>query len=203
MKDLRNELIATLKGENKALKELNNIYLKELEKGVRPIPTVIDNKVVGEIKSFLFKNGETYDIQFADNNGVLVFVDAIFEAPFDDKEDWTKCTNNWDKCTLKPLLEKWWNDNAPDELKNHYKIDLSESEHIFPSNKQLEIFKNWKNRIKGLKGNDYATWWWTKTPIPTYANLVRSINPSGALDLNNANDRHGVVPACVPITESK
>ena len=203
MKDLRNELIATLKGENKALKELNNIYLKELEKGVRPIPTVKDNKVVGEIKSFLFKNGETYDIQFADNNGVLVFVDAIFEAPFDDKEDWTKCTNNWDKCTLKPLLEKWWNDNAPDELKNHYKIDLLESEHIFPSSKQLEIFKNWKNRIKGLKGNDCATWWWTKTPYPTFAYFVRGISASGALNLDGAHNGNGVVPACVPITESK
>ena len=208
MKDLRNELIATLKSENQALKELVGIYRpqnsvvmpnqpsqpKEIneDKGLR----------VGDIIKCEFKNGETYDIQLADKNGILVFMDAICELPFDDKENWQECTNKYDECTLKKYLEKWWEENAPELLKSSYRIDLLESDQVVGDN-PLEIFKNWHNRVKGLKGSDRSTWWWTKSPYPWSAHSVCSIHPSGELNYDVANYSNGVVPACVPIAESK
>ena len=205
MKDLRNELIATLKSENKALKELVSIYrsqnitiqepqLKEVEedKGFK----------VGDIIKYEFKNGETYDIQLADKNGILVFVDAICEIPFDDKEDWRDCTNNYEQSTIKQFLEKWWEENAPDSLKSSYRIDLLESDQVIDSDRTLELFKNWHNRVKGLKGKKYSTWWWTKTANPSDADRVRSIDEDGGLNNDDADDDNGCVPACVPINES-
>lgn len=208
MKDLRNELIATLKSENQTLKELCNVY--RTQNNVMPVQEQnhqeeINKKSgldVGDIIKCEFKNGETYDIQLADKNGILVFVDAICELPFDDKENWQECTNKYDECTLKKYLEKWWEENAPELLKSNYRIDLLESDQVVGDN-PLEIFKNWHNRVKGFKGSDHSTWWWTKSPTPWNAYGVRTIYPSGVLDYDNAYSSRGVVPACVPITESK
>ena len=209
MKDLRNELIATLKSENQALKELVGIYRPQNSVVMPNQPSqskeINEDKglKVGDIIKCEFKNGETYDIQLADKNGILVFVDAICELPFDDKENWQECTNKYDECTLKKYLEKWWEENAPELLKSSYRIDLLESDQVV-GDKPLEIFKNWHNRVKGLKCSDHSTWWWTKSPTPWNAYSVRSIIPSGVLSHYNANlSSSGVVPACVPITESK
>ena len=205
MKDLRNELIASLKSENKALKELVSIYrsqnitiqepqLKEVEedKGFK----------VGDIIKYEFKNGETYDIQLADKNGILVFVDAICEIPFDDKENWRDCTNDYEHSTIKQFLEKWWEENAPDLLKSSYRIDLLESDQVIDSDRTLELFKNWHNRVKGLKGKKYSTWWWTKTASPSFAYCVRHIGEGGSLYSFGAYGSLACVPACVPINES-
>ena len=45
----------------------------------------------------------------------------------------------------------------------------------------------------------YKEWWWTCTPwaISSLANLVRLVNPSGALNVSHANSTSGVVPACI------
>lgn len=208
MKDLRNELIATLKSENQTLKELCNVY--RTQNNVMPVQEQnhqeeINKKSgldVGDIIKCEFKNGEIYDIQLADKNGILVFVDAICELPFDDKESWQECTNKYDECALKKYLEKWWEENAPELLKSNYRIDLLESDQVIDSDRTLELFKNWHNRVKGLKGKKYSTWWWTKTAHPSYAHVVRTIITDGCLSGDTAYNANGCVPACVPINES-
>lgn len=140
---------------------------------------------------------EEYELATADKNGVLVFRDAIFEAPFDDKEDWRDCTNDWEKCTLKPLLLKWFEDNAPQILKDNYDVDLLSEEEIFGENK-LEMFKDWHNRIKGLKGEEQSTWWWTKTAYRGYVNIAINVDSAGSRDNNYAHVTYGVVPCLRP-----
>lgn len=73
---------------------------------------------------------------------------------------------------------------------------------VIDSDRTLELFKNWHNRVKGLKGKKYSTWWWTKTANPSGANLVRTIYAGGSLYYDYAGYGHGCVPACVPINES-
>ena len=140
---------------------------------------------------------EEYELATADKNGVLVFRDAIFEAPFDDKEDWRDCTNDWEKCTLKPLLLKWFEDNAPQILKDNYDVDLLSEEEIFGENK-LEMFKDWHNRIKGLKGEEHSTWWWTKTANRGYVHYAIGVHPTGNRSSNDAYYTFGVVPCLRP-----
>lgn len=140
---------------------------------------------------------EEYELATADKNGVLVFRDAIFEAPFDDKKDWRDCTNDWENCTLKPLLLKWFEDNAPQILKDNYDVDLLSEEEIFGKNK-LEMFKDWHNRIKGLKGKEYPTWWWTKTAPRGFVYFAINIGPTGYRNSNDANSTFGVVPCLRP-----
>ena len=153
-----------------------------------------------------FKDG-TYEIAQADENGVLVFRDAIFEKPFDDKEHWTKTTNVWEKSTLKKELEKWFNKNAPEKLKEKYDVDLLADYEIFDKDqlskeyrigKQLAMFKDWHNRIKGLKGDKYSTWWWTKTAYRGSVGDALFVYSYGCRSNDFANDSNGVVPCLRP-----
>jgi len=160
-------------------------------------------------RKFHFKNGKDYELALAGENGILVFRDSIFSAPFDEQEDWDKATNEWEKCSLKPLLEKWWEENAPDVLKDNYKITIPEAYNIFPDellpqdlkgkNQHWEIYKNWRNRLFGHHERPETTWVWTKSKHPSVANLVRYVDTGGSLNLSGAYYSTGVVPACVPI----
>lgn len=110
-----------------------------------------------------FKNGKTYELEDAGRDGILVFKDAIFKAPFDEDGD----TNVWEKCSLKKRLESWWEENAPDALKEKYDVSMLSIEEVFdkeeidwffdgsgkkpPKSNQLPLFaKDWKARIKRL-----------------------------------------------------
>lgn len=164
-------------------------------------------------KKYLFKNGKEYELTVANKDGVLVFRNSIFEEQFDNKEDWTKCTNEYEKCSLKGILEKWWDENAPDELKEKYSITLPEAYNILPDNmlsddlkgknEHWDIFKDWRNRIFGHHEKEHSTWIWTKTPCPYHTRSVHSIHISGDLSVNYAYDSNGVVPVCVPIKNIK
>ena len=161
-------------------------------------------------KKYHFKNGKDYELALAGENGILVFRDSIFSAPFDEQEDWDKATNEWEKCSLKPLLEKWWEENAPDVLKDNYKITIPEAYNIFPDellpqdlkgkNQHWEIYKDWRNRLFGHHERPETTWVWTKSKHPSHARDVRIVDPAGSLiHYYFAYDGNGVVPACVPI----
>ena len=41
-----------------------------------------------------------------------------------------------------------------------------------------------------------ARYWWLRSPNPWNANNVRNVNPSGALNNNNANKGYGLAAAC-------
>ena len=161
-------------------------------------------------RKFHFKNGKDYELALANDDGVLVFRDSIFEAPFDDKDDWDNCTNEWEKCTLKEVLEKWWEENAPQVLKDNYKITIPEAYNIFldellpqdlkGKNQHWEIYKDWRNRIFGHHEQPRSTWVWTKTKHPSTASYVRVVYTGGSLSYYDASYGGGVVPACVPIS---
>ena len=211
--DYKNELILSLKRENALLRKLAR---EDAEVRVEIAKEFSEGKqgdcvssMVGQIFVYPFKDGNDYEIQVADDNGTLVFVDAIFESEFDDKEDWSECTNKWEDCTLKKKLEDWWDKNAPDDLKSKYRVTMLAANQILPDEMlpsdlkgkggQLELFKDWKNRIKRLRGEQRSTWYWTISPNPDVAYGVWDIYPSGVLSGDPANYSGGVVPACIPI----
>lgn len=151
---------------------------------------------------------EDYELATADENGVLVFRDAIFEAPFDRSDD---CTNVYDNSTLKKELEEWFDKNAPQVLKDNYTVDLLNDYEIFDEDqlpeeyrigKQLAIFKDWHNRIKGVKGQRYSDWWWTKTAYRGSVSTAIFVYPTGYRDYFHALTTRGVVPCLRPIKRS-
>jgi len=161
-------------------------------------------KIVSSPHEYKFNNGKTYQIDLADENGVLVFRDAVFEAPFDRSDD---CTNVYDNSTLKKELEEWFDKNAPQVLKDNYTVDLLNDYEIFDEDqlpeeyrigKQLTIFKDWHNRIKGVKGARYSTWWWTKTAHRGSVSHAIIVYSSGYRNSYLANTSHGVVPCLRP-----
>ncbi len=182
------------------------------KEGKAKLPELVEGEAaVGYYKGYKFNDGNVYEIAKADNNGVLVFKEGIFEASFDGT-NWDNCSNNWEKSSLKKKLENWWDENAPAELKENYNVTLLEIYEVLPDHmlpeylrgkgQQLAIFKDWKERLKNLRGEETSTWWWTKTPYRGDARNVYYVLPSGAYNLYYAYDSHAVVPACVPIKDA-
>lgn len=158
-----------------------------------------------------FKNGKTYELEDAGRDGILVFKDAIFKAPFDEDGD----TNVWEKCSLKKRLESWWEENAPDALKEKYDVSMLSMEEVFdqeeidwffsgsrkkkPESNQLPLFaKDWKARIKRLPDGKTSYYWWLRSPGPWNAGDAARVSTGGSLDNGNAGDGNGCVPACYP-----
>ena len=75
-------------------------------------------------------------------------------------------------------------------------------EYLRGKGQQLAIFKDWKERLKNLRGEETSTWWWTKTPNRGHARDVYYVTPSGAYDYSDAGISYAVVPACVPIKDA-
>lgn len=179
------------------------------KEGKTKLPELVEGEAaVGYYKGYKFNDGNVYEIAKADNNGVLVFKEGIFEASFDGT-NWDNCSNNWEKSSLKKKLENWWDENAPAELKENYNVTLLEIYEVLPDHmlpeylrgkgQQLAIFKDWKERLKNLRGEETSTWWWTKTAYRGSAHYVCLVIPKGAYDDNYAYLSLAVVPACVPI----
>lgn len=138
------ELVKSLKRENDLLTKDN----ERLEKEVKELKTALGVYQTEKLKTitceekeepinffhnltwenFHFKNGKDYELALANSDGVLVFKDSIFSDKFNEIGVWDKKINNWEKCwekySLKPLLEKWWEENAPYFLKICYKITI-------------------------------------------------------------------------------
>lgn len=158
-----------------------------------------------------FKNGKTYELEDAGRDGILVFKDAIFKAPFDEDGD----TNVWEKCSLKKRLESWWEKNAPDALKDKYDVSMLSIEEVFdkdeidwffdgsgkelPKSNQLPLFaKDWKARIKRLPDGKTSYYWWLRSPNPWHADDAALVTTDGSLRGNIAYYGIGCVPACYP-----
>ena len=209
--DYKEKYIKSLERENSLLRsmKLPTYAMKESEELAPKVSLKEEPKLVGTYQhpiydKYVFNNGKEYEIAKADDNGVLVFRDAIFESEFDDSD---KCTNVWEKCSLKKKLEKWFRENAPKELQDKYSVDLLADYEIFDKEElpeeyrigeQLDMFKDWHNRVKGLKGQNWSTWWWTKTAIRGYVCGAFVVFSSGHRNHGIANYSIGVVPCLRP-----
>lgn len=199
------ELILSLQRENKLLtKEVSRLELK-IKRFNKPCCDATENVCsdIGVYKKYLFKNGKEYEIAKADKNGTLIFKEAIFEAPYDEDN-----CNKWETSSLKRKLEDWWDKFAPEELKANYDVTILYLEEILPDSllpdwlrgkgEQLEIFKDIKERVKNLKGEETLTWYWTKTSHRSNGNYQYNAIPTGSYSNYYALNTIGVVPACVP-----
>lgn len=154
-----------------------------------------------------FKDGKTYELEEAGRDGILVFKDAIFRAPFDENG-----SNKWDKSSLKAKLEEWWKNYAPDELKEKYDVSLLAAEEVFDqedlnyfygsgskTSVQLPLFANdWKAKIKRYKGRKTSCWWWLRSPCPWNSNDEALVSTDGSRDIDIAYSGYGCVPALYP-----
>lgn len=63
----------------------------------------------------------------------------------------------------------------------------------------LAYYTNAQNvdRIKYMKDNGNAYYWWLRTPAPTIAGSVRSVTASGALSSSPPGNNFGLVAACI------
>ena len=158
-----------------------------------------------------FKNGKTYELEDAGRDGILVFKDAIFRAPFDEDG----VTNIWEKCSLKKRLESWWEENAPCELKEKYDVSMLSIDEVFDQEEinsffyinrtkssksnQLPLFaKDWKARIKRLPDGKTSSYWWLRSPHPWDAIDAAVVACDGALYDHTNYNRNGCVPALYP-----
>ena len=209
--DYKEKYIKSLERENSLLRsmKLPTYVMKESEDSAPTIAPKGEPKLFGTYQhpiydKYIFNNGEEYEIAKADDNGVLVFRDAVFESEFDDSD---KCTNVWEKCSLKKKLEKWFKENAPKELQDKYSVDLLADYEIFDKEQlseeyiigeQLDMFKDWHNRVKGVKGQNWSTWWWTKTAYRGYVHYAIFVGSYGTRDGYYAGYSYGVVPCLRP-----
>ena len=61
------------------------------------------------------------------------------------------------------------------------------------------LVRNWR-KVEIEKHDKEAVvkrYWWLRSPNVGNANNIRNVNPSGALNNNNANNTNGVAPDCV------
>ena len=144
--DYQAELVKSLKRENDLLTKENERLKSEVEE-LRETLRLYRTKIMMKSPAFCeeteeedpinflhnlnwekfhFKNGKCYELALVNSDGVFTFKDSIFSNKFDEIEieDWDKSIRDWEKCSLKPLLEKWWKENAPDFLKDNYKITI-------------------------------------------------------------------------------
>lgn len=158
-----------------------------------------------------FKNRKTYELEDAGRDGILVFKDVIFKAPF-DKGGYT---NVWETCSLKKRIESWWKKNAPDVLKEKYDVsmlsmeevcDKKEIDRLFygsiwksPKSNQLPLFaKDWKARIKRLPDGKPCDYWWLRSPDPWSGIDAAGVGIGGSPYSHNASNIYGCVPALYP-----
>ena len=134
----------------------------------------LNNAKIGDIIKVKFKDGNEYEL-VKYHDGVI----GTRECPLGHvmNEDWNK-EADWNTCDMKPFIEKWFDDNAPDELKELCSVTIPSATNIFgdkykgtyyndeESEIQWDYFKDWHNRIKtrlDKSGNEEGWWYWTKS----------------------------------------
>ena len=147
-------------------------------------------------KVITFKNGEKHILHSSNKGNVLVFNNPI-NTSIEFGEN-----NNWEKSSLKKWLENWWEENAPDDLKEAYNITIPSLANIYSEDelkhydwvyqsakvdldkgeKQWDYFKNPRNRVAFVKDKEYmgSVWYWTKTANRGDAYYVYYVEPTGA-----------------------
>lgn len=164
------------------------------------LTTIALGTKVGDVTKIKFKNGETYEIVKWDKD-----VYGFKEAPFYRQMHHTWEHHCWSSSDLKKYLEKWWKENAPDELVANFNVTIPSADNVFGNDlpewqkhkkgeTQFAYFKDWRNRLIALKGEHHTTWWWTKSPNSGSTNYFVCVGASGAVCVNGAYYSNGVVP---------
>ena len=121
----------------------------------------LNNAKVGDIIKVKFKDGKEYEI-VKYHDGVIGTRDCPFSHVMN--EDWDK-EADWNTCDMKPFIEKWFDDNAPDELKElvalinpriivpmHYFIEENRSG--YPDNNMINVYKKLFPNHQYLEGEE-------------------------------------------------
>lgn len=179
--DYKAELVKSLKRENTLLTKENERLKNEVEE-LRGTLRVYETKKLMESpviyketeeeepinffhnlnwEIFHFKNGKDYELALVNSYGVLIFKDSIFSDKFNEIGDWDKSIRDWEKCwekcSLKPLLEKWWEENAPYFLKICYKITIPVNHKLYVYNGEVVpacIPNSNKEKFKNTESNE-------------------------------------------------
>lgn len=167
------------------------------------IKEFLENAKVGEIIKVKFKDGKEYEI-VKYHDGVI----GTRACPFGHvmNEDWSKEVD-WNTCDMKLFIEKWFDDNAPDELKELCSVTIPTATNVFgdkykdwhdddKSEIQWDFFKDWHNRIKtrlDKERNEEGYVWWLRSPYTNYTDHFVHVGNDGSVNISNANNSNGVV----------
>ena len=163
----------------------------------------LNNAKVGDIIKVKFKDGKEYEI-VKYHDGVIGTRDCPFSHVMN--EDWDK-EADWNTCDMKPFIEKWFDDNAPDELKELCSVTIPSVTNIFgdkykgtrynddESEIQWDYFKDWHNRVKTIldeSANEEGWWYWTKSKRAGYSVSFVNVYSNGGASNDYANITYGV-----------
>lgn len=168
------------------------------------IKKFINNAPVGKIIKVRFKDGKNYEL-VKYHEGIIGTRDCPFSSRMN--EDWSK-EADWNTSDLKPKLEKWFKENAPEELveicdvtipsmTNIYGKEYKNYHHDDKNQFQFAYFKDWHNRIKTIlssSSNKEGWWYWTKSPRAGSSDDFCYVDSNGNAGYNVANDYDGVAP---------
>lgn len=164
----------------------------------------INNAPVGKIITLKFKNKKRYEL-VKYHDGIIGMRDCIVELEFAE----TINENDWNISNAKYQLEKWFKNNAPDELLNLCDVTIPSITNVFGRDNwlllkesgeiQFDLFKDYHNRVKffdGMFGEDLVDWW-TKTPFnssKTKEYEVVCIDFSGQIFISMTDEIRGLLP---------
>lgn len=167
------------------------------------IKKFLENAKVGDIIKVKFKDGNEYEI-VKYHDGVIGTRDCPFGHVMN--EDWKK-EADWNTCDMKPFIEKWFDDNAPDELKKLCSVTIPCGTNIWgdkykgryynddESEIQWDYFKDWHNRVKTIldkSANEEGWWYWTKSKFAGSSYGFVLVYSGGSADYYFASNAHGV-----------
>lgn len=88
---------------------------------------------------------------------------------------------------VKPVVDKVF---IPSEVEVFGKVIFS----TMGEGSQYELFKYWKNRVKGYVDGDISRRWWLRSPSAGYSDTFCNVNYDGSYDYDNALNSNGVAP---------
>lgn len=167
------------------------------------IEKFLENAKVGDTIKIKFKDGNEYEL-VKYHDGVIGTRDCPFGHEMN--EDWMKKAD-WNTSDMKSFIEKWFNKNAPKELKELCSVTIPSATNVFgdkykdwhnddKSEIQWDFFKDWRNRIKtrlDKERNEEGYFWWLRSPYAGDSYYFVFVYTSGSAgNYYRANYTHGV-----------